>query len=160
MVRKVRECETHSPARETRALPKPGFAAARLYSSLAYIGNRHGNHFISRGQAGKDLAHAIFTQSAHAQSARALAQQKSGRALADHVPDFVVDNEDLEYSHSAPVAGMPAIFAAACLHDLCITHLRWLDPESAHFRFTQFGQMFAMGAKATDEALGHDRVHG
>src|SRR5690348_11805184 len=131
--------------REARVLPKPDIARRFSYSSLVHIGNRYGNHFISRGQTGKDLAHTIFTQSAHAQFTRALPQQKHGGALADHVPDFVVDHEDLEYSHSAPVAGMPAIFAAVCLHDLCIADLRWLDPERAHFGFTQLGRIFAMG---------------
>src|SRR6266567_1668675 len=111
---------------------------------LAHIRNRYRDYFVGRGQTGKNFAHAILTQSAHAQLARALPQEESRDPFIDHMPHFVVDDEDLENSHPAPVAGMPAMFAAGGLHHLGVFHLRRLDPERAHFRFTQVRWMFAM----------------
>ena len=87
-------------------------------------------------QSGKDFAHPVFTQSAHAQFACALAQMKGGAAFINHVPNFIVDNENLEDAHSSFVTGLPAMIAPDRLHDLGFAELSGLDAKGPHFGLT------------------------
>src|SRR5205085_10870278 len=84
-----------------------------------HVSQRDRNHFVGRGDTGQNFAHTVFAQRAHAQLARALPQHQGRAPVVDHVPDVVVDDENLEDPHPAFVAGLPAFFAADRPHDLC-----------------------------------------
>src|SRR6187397_95971 len=81
------------------------------------VSNRDRNYLLGRGQTGEDFAHPIFTQGPHAEFARALTQDHSGRTIVHHVAHFVIDLKDLENSHATLVTGLSATLAADRPHD-------------------------------------------
>ena len=97
---------------------------------------------------------------AHAEFARALAQNKSRAAFVDHVPDFVVDHENLEDAHSPLVTGVAALVAADRLHDLRFAQLPGSIRNARNSVSLSSAGLFAIRAKSPDESLRHDRAHG
>ena len=83
-----------------------------------------------------------------------LAKERSGTALADHVPSLIVNQKDFEYSKTPPVAGMTAFLATDWRHGLLFA-----QPIQAQCRrrgFAYFGRLFTGWAKTPNEPLGDD----
>ena len=98
-------------------------AALQRVGQLANILERNRDHFLSGGQPTQNFAHAIFPERPHAEFTGALAQEKSGAAIVDHVAHVIVDRENFEDSHPPFVTGVAALLAAHRLHDLRFAQL-------------------------------------
>src|SRR5437763_1540760 len=125
---------------------------------LTHVSESGRDHFFGAGQATENFANPVLAQGAHAKLARALPQIQSGAAFIDHVPDFVIEHENLKDSHATFVTGAAALVAAFAAHDLRVAQLSGFDPERAHFGFSQFGRLAATGANSPNESLRHDRA--
>ena len=83
-----------------------------------------------------------------------LAKERSGTALADHVPSLIVNQKDFEYSKTPPVAGMTAFLATDWCHDLLLA-----QPIQVQYRrlgFTKLDRLFTGWAKTPNEPLSDD----
>ena len=73
--------------------------------------------------------------------------------------DFIVDDKDFEYAHSALIANLSALLASDRLHDLGFADLPGFNLQRTQLRLGQFAWLFAIVAESPDEPLGHDRAH-
>ena len=62
-------------------------------------------------------------------------------AIVDHVPHFVIDDENLENSHAALVTGLAAMSQPTGFITWRFAQLRRLELERAQFRFAQLGRL-------------------
>src|SRR6266702_2221294 len=103
------------PVASSALYSKPDMLAADApYSRLIRDSfSRHAQHFLETRFACAHPAQAVLAQALHAAAARVLAQVGLGGAVVDQAPRLVVDEEQLENSGAALIAGERARLAAA-----------------------------------------------